>query len=123
MPGKGTATYEGLAVGTFASRSGNQWTQTVGETGDLTMTWNFSHRVGSMKVEDFGGKDFGGVMVAKGGTGFTGPLLGSGLAVGQANGSFVQPDGNNYPKGVMGNFGVGNNSWKANGIFGGDLRN
>ena len=119
LPGRGSATYEGLAVGTFVSKDENWVPRTA--TGDLSMTWNFSHRIGTLKVEDFAGKNFGGLMTAVGETGFGGGLLGSGLAIGAANGSFVGPNGSNYPSGVMGNFGVGNNSWKANGVFGAGL--
>lgn len=84
----------------------------------MRLDWFFAERAGAFKVDNFGGKSFGGPMFATE-SGFSGPLIGTGLAVGAANGAFAGPRAGQAPTGVYGNFGVGNRDWKANGIFGG----
>ena len=114
----GTATYEGRAIGTFSTKQTN-WTPQV-ETGLLNMTWDFGQRSGDLRISEFAGKTFRSELGPNGVSGFGGDLRGGGGgARGFANGSFVGPNTNDYPKGVMGNFGIGNDKWKANGIFGG----
>lgn len=121
MPTQGGANYQGLAVGTFASRDqSGGWTQQTGVTGDLFMDWNFKKRKGNLEITNFAGKNFGGTMRAPGQVDFAGVISGSG-GIGAASGSFVGPRGGAAPAGVMGNFGIGANSWKANGIFGGGV--
>jgi len=117
MPTKGTATYAGDAIGNVASKSGGVWDQYVA-TGDMSMNWNFGLRSGLLKIENFDNKNFSGIMVAPGKVEFGGALAGSGVA-GTATGAFVGTNPGNAPGGVIGNFGVGNSSWKATGIFGG----
>lgn len=123
MPDNGTAKYEGLAVGTFAKRQGSIWNQRLA-TGDMTMDWDFANRTGDLKIKKFGHTDLGfktfkGDMYAPGYTDFAGVITGGG-GIGAARGSFVGPRGPNVaPAGVMGDFGISGNNWKANGIFGG----
>ena len=127
MPTTGEARYEGLAVGTFATRASNSntWAQTAGATGDMSMDWDFGKRLGRLQIDDFGvpgnQKSFGGPMIAPGRVDFAGPIAGGG-GVGAARGSFVGSGGpGTIPKGVMGDFGITGNHWKANGIFGGGV--
>ncbi len=124
MPTTGTARYDGDAVGTLALRDRREWQQ-FPATGKMTMDWNFGYRAGWLQIDKFGGegtpkKSFGGPMVAPGQVDFAGIIGGNG-ALGSARGSFVGPRGGEAPAGVMGNFGIGNSSWKANGVFGGSL--
>jgi hypothetical protein len=115
MPTTGSATYAGDAIGTVSANG-----QKYAATGDLGMTWDFGKRSGLLQISDFDGKDFGGIMLAPGRAQFAGALVGAGGLVGAANGSFVGSTGARaIPNGVIGNFGVGNSSWQATGIFGG----
>ncbi len=115
MPIQGGATYKGDAIGTVAT-NGQQYTA----TGDMDMSWDFRKRSGLLSISDFDGKDFSGLMLAPGKAQFAGVLTGSDHLIGAANGSFVGSTGYRaIPQGVIGNFGVGNSSWKATGIFGG----
>lgn len=122
LPTSGKATYAGSAIGNVAKLQDGQWMNYVAN-GDLDMTWNFGKRRGDLTISDFDGKTFGGKMLAVPGPGsganlFAGALSGSGVG-GAANGSFVGPQPGNAPKGVIGDFGVGNSNWQANGVFGG----
>jgi len=122
MPLTGTASYAGDAIGTVASKQNGSWNQYVA-TGDMNMDWNFAARGGTLSISHFDGKSFSGPMFAPGRANFSGPLgnLNTGI-IGSASGSFVGSPGHGLtPAGVIGNFGVGNiqNTWKANGIFGG----
>ena len=129
LPITGSASYEGDAIGTVASKSANgTWNQYVA-TGDLDMSWNFASRKGQLDITNFDGRSFGGdicgkgFLCIKGDNHFVGDLKGANNIRGLAAGSFVGPvqaDGHaGKPSGVIGNFGVGNDTWKANGIFGG----
>jgi hypothetical protein len=122
MPTQGTASYAGMAVGTFASRGqGNVWSQQVSQ-GNMDMDWNFSRRRGNLAITNFAGKNFNGTMHAPGRVDFSGVIAGSG-GVGAARGSFVgSPGAGLAPKGVMGDFGIGNNQWRINGVYGGSLQ-
>jgi len=91
-------------------------------TGDMNMKWHFAARSGTLHINNFDGKNLSGLMVAPGRVNFDGPLGNAGAGIlGTASGSFVGSNGyRTAPKGVIGNFGVGNlQNWKANGIFGG----
>ncbi len=111
MPTTGKASYAGDAIGNVVN-GGRQYTA----TGNMNMDWNFGKRSGLLTISQFdNNRSFSGLMVAPGKVAFSGPLAGSGL-VGAANGAFV---GHGGPQGVIGNFGVGNSSYQATGIFGG----
>lgn len=118
IPLQGNARYAGDAIGTVAKLNDGSWNQYTA-TGDMLMTWNFGRRSGDLRISNFDNKSFGGTMVAPGRVDFSGAVAGSGV-IGVANGSFVGAQPNRgTPSGVIGNFGVGNSSWQANGIFGG----
>ena len=123
IPLSGTADYVGSAIGTMAANSEGIWRQGTAQ-GGLTMDWDFAKRKGRLDITNFGNstlgyKSFGGKMNAPGSpVDFSGKIRGDG-GKGFAAGSFVGPRTGNAPAGVMGNFGVGNNAWKANGVFGG----
>ena len=120
MPTEGTAKYKGDAIGNVAKLSGDAWLSYVA-TGDMSMSWNFNNRNGVLHIDNFDGKNFNGNMSAPGLASFSGDLQGSGV-FGNANGTFVKGTGferGTLPPGVIGNFGVGNENWKATGIFGG----
>ena len=85
----------------------------------MKMNWNFGLRSGLLSITNFDvDKNFSGLMFAPGKVQFGGLLAGSGLA-GAASGAFVGPNGDLAPKGVIGDFAVGSNTYKATGIFGG----
>jgi FecR-like protein len=122
MPTQGGATYQGLAVGTFAAEGADQKIA----TGQMTMGWDFQTRKGDLDIKNFAGKNFGGEMKAPGFApqSFGGSISGrNGTdASGLARGQFVGPRGGAAPAGVMGDFGVAGNNWKANGVFGGAVK-
>jgi len=121
IPTTGKAYYEGDAIGTVASKQGGAWNQYVA-TGGMNMNWDFAKRLGLLKIENFDNRNFAGIMLAPGKAQFGGVLAGSGVA-GTATGAFVGPNVvggvRDAPHGVIGNFDVGNKTWKADGIFGG----
>ncbi|MGV1013814.1 MAG: hypothetical protein ACOYB4_02470 [Methyloceanibacter sp.] len=120
MPTTGSATYKGDAIGNVASKIDGAWNQYVA-TGKMNMTWFFAPRAGTLRIENFDtNKNFTGLMLAPGANPqqFSGLLTGSGMA-GAASGAFVGPNGGLAPRGVIGNFGVGNPTYQATGIFGG----
>jgi hypothetical protein len=120
MPKTGNATYMGDAIGNVIN-SGKQYTA----TGDMSLMWYFASRSGTLTISKFDtsvnngqGIKFSGPMLAPGAVAFNGPLSSSALGglVGEANGMFV---GHGGPQGVIGNFGIGNPTYQATGIFGG----
>jgi hypothetical protein len=115
MPSTGSATYTGDAIGNVATQ-GRQYVA----TGKMDMKWHFNPRVGTLNIRDFDGKNFSAAMAAARATPqkFNGVMVGPGM-IGAANGAFVGRDPGHAPKGVIGNFGVGNSSYQATGIFGG----
>lgn len=120
MPTKGAALYEGDAIGNVAKFESGAWLTYVA-TGDMSMTWNFANRKGNLHIKDFDGKNFNynNMTATPGSAHFSGE--GSGFS-GSASGSFVK--GSNFtpktaPPGVIGNFNVDKNDYKATGIFGG----
>ena len=121
----GTATYEGDAIGNVSRLNGEAW-YTYVATGDMDMTWNFKHRTGELHIKNFDGMSFNGNMAAPGNPSrFSGELVGPSAGRGSASGAFVK-DSNHVsgkpPPGVIGNFGVQGNDYKASGIFGGALK-
>jgi hypothetical protein len=123
MPTRGGATYAGSAIG-------NVITPNAGyvATGKLDMAWSFAARTGAMSITNFDGKNFVGVMQAPSSarSQFSGQLFGANPAAwnmrGVSTGAFVAQNGvRTAPQGIIGNFGVGNNSWRATGIYGGGL--
>ena len=119
MPNTGSATYQGDAVGNVASRQNGVWNQYVA-TGDMTLTWEFAPRTGTLRIENFDNRNFTGHMRATSANPhiFSGPLAGSGT-LGAASGAFVGKELGAAPHGVIGDFGVGSSNYKATGIFGG----
>jgi hypothetical protein len=115
VAGYATATYAGDAVGNV-----NNDGQTYTATGDLSMTWDFGVRQGTIDISNFDGRDVGGQVVSFAGqTGFGGVIAGDGNW-GIAQGAFVN-NGGDAAAGVIGNFGFGNGSdYTASGIFMGD---
>ena len=131
----GEATYSGNVIGDVAyNPDGSGWT-TYTATGKMEMDWSFSDRSGELRVSQFdrsvtpGGLSFSGPMCAPGegcgtrpGNHFGGPLTtpdNSPMALtGSANGSFVNK-GATPAAGVIGNWDVGSENYKATGIFGG----
>jgi hypothetical protein len=133
-----SATYNGNAIGTVASTlgSGIGW-KTYVAAGDMHMGWDFAARSGQLDITKFdtkhfgpNGISFGGLMTTPGDVSinkFSGGLSGTNLPAnlndlnGFATGSFVnngiKPQG--VANGVVGNWGVGNNAYKATGIFAG----
>jgi hypothetical protein len=130
-----TASYSGKAwAGVANNLDGEAWSK-YAASGDLGMNWNFGTRKGNLTISNFdaqnfeGGLTFTGKMKTPGQVTqnvFTGPLslnmatLPPNLSgvQGYAQGSFVK--GPNSPaQGVIGNWGVGNDAYKATGIFAG----
>jgi hypothetical protein len=118
-----TASYDGTAWGSVLNK-GNSYDA----SGNLHMTWSFAQRSGDLAISNFdkpntGGLSFAGTMTAPGeGTQYTsnqfsGNLSGSGMT-GSATGSFVNK-GNVAAGGVMGNWGVSGDNYRASGVFGG----
>ena len=122
---KMTATYTGAALGDVAKLSGNQW-QTYTAAGDLIVNWNFGDRNGNLNINNFDGHSFGTTdhgltQPSLDINQFSGQLSGSGLT-GSATGSFANNVVQHTPVvagGVLGNWNVGNDVYKATGIFAG----
>jgi hypothetical protein len=121
LPQTGTATYSGVAFGSFADTTGAS-PRAGYAAGGFTQSWNFQSQTGFATISNFDGATYTSNTALQNGTvNFTGPLSGAGRT-GQINGSFF---GNNAPftapPGQAGNFSVtnGTGSYKAGGIFAG----
>jgi hypothetical protein len=117
----GTATYNGSVHGTVINAG-----QTYDASGKLTMGWSFADRSGDLTISNFDQRtyradnlsqpnqninQFGGSLKQ-----IDGPSIG--LTSGSATGSFVN-NGSVAAGGVMGNWGVEGDRYKATGVFGG----
>jgi hypothetical protein len=137
LPLTGKAFYSGKALGNVATNlftEDHSWA-TYAAIGKMWMKWNFADRTGYFKVRHFdeahfhgvGGLRFSGkINMAQSPTNglnqFNGSLWGPYGLKGKTVGSFVKAPGQvagNVPKGVIGNWGVGNYHYKAGGIFAG----
>ena len=136
LPFTGSASYAGQAIGNVANNLDGKGWQTYTAQGNLGMTWNFATRSGEFSISRFDtkvspdGLAFGGPMCAPGvagcgtsaGNHFGGPLSGKlpngAELTGSAAGSFVN-NGTDKAAGVIGNWGVANSQYEANGIFAG----
>ena len=147
LPLDGSAFYAGTAVGQVWNDRGGLQGATYAAIGEMHMDWDFGARTGRFDVTNFdaanidGGLDFGGNLRAPGVVDgaivptnklnqFSGPLSTTNSPAdlsdltGVVNGSFVgaPPLGSEtpgHPKGVIGNWNIGNDRYKAGGIFGG----
>ena len=127
-----SAIYSGHAIGNVANNIDGNGSKTYVAAGDLSMSWNFNLREGNLTIDKFDRPNFGGNGLAFSGPmsapgqlsakHFQGPLSGQlpgDLSVsGSAAGSFVN-DGAKKAAGVIGNWNVGGNAYKAGGIFAG----
>ncbi len=126
------AIYRGNAIADVANRINRDDWATYVATGKLFMDWDFGHREGNFEISKFDkanfggdGLTFGGPMTLPGrpGNHFAGDISGSlgefGIAAGKARGSFVNDLNGNLARGVIGNWDVKNNYYKATGIFAG----
>jgi hypothetical protein len=129
----GTARYEGHALGNVAYNS-----KTYVAAGDLGINWNFADRAGDLTISKFDQKNFDGGLTFSGpilepnpgvsGKHFQGNIAGQNLPQnlgslqGSASGSFVNK-GATPAAGVIGNWNVGGDAYKATGIFGGSKIN
>ena len=144
LPTQGAATYSGNALGDIAANvPGSGW-QTYVAAGKMDMSWDFRCRSGTLSISNFdangpmGALNVSGKMSIPGIPGdqasaqFNGALtgsLGQGSIAGSANGAFMRgpvninaqgaPIVGSIPQGVAGNWNVGNDAYKAAGIFAG----
>ena len=131
------ATYAGNAIGNVASRINSEAWSTYVAAGKLNMNWNFAERAGDFEIGKFdkanfpssGGLTFRGDLSRPGEiqSHFAGNISGSlpnsaGNLSGVARGSFVNDRQGNLARGVIGNWNVGGNNYKATGIFAGSGR-
>ncbi len=126
LPLIGTATYAGTVYGTVIASGGNG-SGPYTATGGLGMEWDFAQRAGTLEIVNFdnGAVNVSGTMRMPGVlsqvNSFSGPLNGTAgtqAISGGAAGSFVA-NGNDATAGVIGNWNVRNNAYRATGIFGG----
>ncbi len=124
LPKTGTASFAGNAIGYTATRTGGIWGAPITKTGDMSMNWDFARRTGRIDITNFDNRSFGGnlcgggPLCAKGNNHFVGGLSGKNGISGATVGSFVNK-GDLKAHGVIGNFGVGSQNWRATGIYGG----
>jgi hypothetical protein len=143
LPLQGTATYTGVTYGNVAAwiEDGcESFWDTYTASGTVNMQWDFNQRAGVLEISNFdatgpyGPLNVSGRMDVPGEIAenvnainrFSGPLLGtlgsapypySNNIDGGAVGSFAA-NGTDKTAGVIGNWGVGNDYYKASGIFG-----
>jgi trimeric autotransporter adhesin len=121
-----TADYSGHALGNVASEIGpDQW-KTYVAAGDLEMHWDFACRNGELTISNFDNHSFTtgahGLTQVPGINQFSGAFTGLPNGIGGATGSFADNIVNNQvvkAGGVLGNFYVNENTYKASGIFAG----
>jgi hypothetical protein len=130
------ASYSGKAWASVANNlDGEGWSK-YNASGNMDMNWSFGRRKGNLTISNFDAQHFDGVGLNFAGkmktpgqvvqNQFTGPLslqmsnLPASLSgvQGYAQGSFVKGP-NSRVQGVIGNWGVGNDAYKATGIFAG----
>lgn len=121
LPTTGSGTFTGHAIGSVSAAAGEGRAQYVA-VGDMTMTFDFAARIGSLEIDNFDGRNFSGTMAGiSGGPDrnlFGGSLAGSGLE-GTATGAFARgPEG--PAQGVLGSFDVGGAGYSATGTFMGE---
>jgi hypothetical protein len=139
------ATYSGNAIGTVANKINSNTWSTYTAAGKLDMGWEFAKRSGEFSITKFdranfprtGGLSFRGEMKAPGvldngistdnSNSFSGPIAGNlpgnlGSLSGAARGSFVNDSIGNPARGVIGNWNIGGQDYKAGGIFAGSGR-
>jgi hypothetical protein len=135
LPFTGSAYYSGNAIGNVANNLSNQGWTTYVATGNMNMSWDFGERSGRFDITNFdkpntAGLNFGGDLsmpgVPTGGLNkFSGALSGTNENLsylrGSVTGSFVRPLSEGMPSGALGNWNIGNNNYKASGIFAGGL--
>jgi hypothetical protein len=135
LPLQGTASYDGHTIGQVAYNTGENGWQNFLAKGDVHMDWDFGQRAGLLEISNF--KDPGDYLPVLNASGrmdmpgvatdlnkFSGPLLGT-LGTGYcaptvnggAFGSFAA-NGADKTAGVIGNWGAGNEDYKAAGVFG-----
>jgi hypothetical protein len=131
-----SASYSGKAwAGVANNLDGEGWSKYTA-SGDLGMNWSFGARKGNLTISNFDADNFNGVGLNFAGkmrtpgqvtqNAFLGPLslkmsnIPTSLngVQGYAQGSFVKGP-NNPAQGVIGNWGIGNDAYKATGIFAG----
>ena len=127
------ATYNGNAIGNVANRIGRDSWATYVASGKLFMDWDFAERAGNFEISKFDkaniggqGLTFAGPISQPGNLGnhFAGNISGNlpnnlGGLSGAAKGSFVNDLNGNSARGVIGNWNVKGNNYKATGIFAG----
>jgi hypothetical protein len=135
LPFQGTATYDGTTIGTVAALiqqcEGSQPVTYIA-TGEVHMDWDFGQHAGMLAINNFDTNRPGGPLNVSGRMDVPGELaniatnkfsgallgtLGSSNIGGGANGSFVA-NGTDKTAGIIGNWGVGNESYRATGVFG-----
>lgn len=109
LPADGEATYNGNAVGTVLSGSGQYIA-----TGSMSATMDFATRTGNVAISNFDGHNFGSNVSFASSSTFSGSNAGTELT-----GSFVN-SGAATAQGIMGSFTSTDGGWTASGIFGGN---
>jgi hypothetical protein len=144
LPFDGTATYQGTAIAEVGNNLNGEGWITYTAKGDMAMNWDFGTRSGDLTISNFdkghidGGLTVSGQMTTpgelEGKNKFSGELSGQNLPdnlsdlSGSARGSFVSGPDNvrdgprSKPQGVIGNWEVGSERYKAGGIFGGSIK-
>lgn len=116
-----TGSFQGKALGTVLDSSTGV-AGTYIASGDMSMSFDFGTRTGSMSITNFDNRNFSGTLASQAGPDatFAGTLTGSNNAAsGGVNGAFVN-DGATIAKGVIGDFSLSDNSdWAAVGIVAG----
>lgn len=87
MPTRGTASFNGVAVGTVSDNHANYLA-----TGNFNNTYNFGNNTGKITISNFDGRNFSGPVVgARGSASYSGSLRGTNLS-GTTSGSFYRPN-------------------------------
>jgi hypothetical protein len=87
MPTRGTASFNGVAVGTVSDNHANYLA-----TGNFNNTYNFGNNTGKITISNFDGRNFlGPVVGARGSASYSGSLRGVNLS-GTTSGSFYRPN-------------------------------
>jgi FecR protein len=87
MPTRGTASFNGVAIGTVSDNHAN-----YPATGNFNNTYNFGNNTGKITISNFDGRNFSGPVVgARGSASYSGSLRGTNLS-GTTSGSFYRPN-------------------------------